>query len=362
MHTPDRVAFTIGSFSVYWYGVLIACAVLISVLYCAYYMKKKNFPEDAIYNVALWCIPLAIVFARLYYVIFSFSYYKNDLLSIFYIWEGGLAIYGAVIGGALGVYIACRRHHYKFLEVADIIAPVLALSQAIGRWGNFFNQEAYGQPVYLAERQFFPYAVYIGNPGVGATQHWFQATFFYESMACLAIALILHFIIRKKAKLPGTVFFSYLILYGLERAFVEGLRSDSLYLGNLRISQVLSIILIVAGAALIFMRWYNSRISEVEVDPSLALGIEPLAEDEEEPAEEDSDMEEDGTDTEDEEFPSEESDEGEESSDGTEDENEEDLPEEEEDAAPGEDPADDTDIPEETDDPDPEDEPDSKEE
>lgn len=280
MFVPDRVAFSIGNFNVYWYGVLIACAVLISVLYCAHYMKKKNFPEDAIYNVALWCIPLAIVFARIYYVIFSFSYYKNDLWSIFYIWEGGLAIYGAVIGGALGVFIACRIHKYKFLEVADIIAPVLALSQAIGRWGNFFNQEAYGNPVYIAERQFFPYAVYIEDPGLGATQHWFQATFFYESMACLAIALILHFLIRKKAKIPGTVFFSYLVLYGLERAFVEGLRSDSLYLGNLRISQVLSIILIVVGSALLFMRWYNNRISQVEVDPSLALGVDPISDEE----------------------------------------------------------------------------------
>lgn len=274
MSLPNRIAFSIGSIHIYWYGVLIACAVILSVLYSAYYLKKKNYPEDAIYNLALWCIPFAVVFARLYYVLFTFSYYKDNLWSVFYIWEGGLAIFGAVIGGALGAYLCCKRHKYSFAEVADIIAPALVFSQAIGRWGNFFNQEAYGQAVLNPSLQFFPYAVYIENPSLYSATHWFQATFFYESMACLLIALILHFIVRVKAKEKGTVFLAYLFLYGLERAFIEGLRTDSLYLGNLRVSQVLSILLVVSSGVLFFLKWYNRRQeAQVEADPALALGV-----------------------------------------------------------------------------------------
>ncbi len=229
------------------YGLLIACAMAISVFLCSRQEKRLGLPKDLTYDLALWVIPAGVIGARLYYVAFQWDMYRQNPLSILYIWEGGLAIYGGVIGGALAVFAFSRIKKVPFGKLADMIAPALILSQAIGRWGNYFNGEAYGRLIENPALQWFPLAVNVDGG-------WHMATFFYESVWDLLGFLIL-WLNRKKTTRSGNLFLLYLIWYGLGRAFIEGLRTDSLMLGPFRVSQVLSILLcLAAGSALIFQK------------------------------------------------------------------------------------------------------------
>ena len=236
---------TLGGLSVRWYGLLIVAGMLLGILLASLRERRLGLPRETAVDLALWGIPAAIVGARLYYVIFSWESYADNPVSALYIWEGGLAIYGGLIGGLAAGLIYARVKRLNFLKLADLAAPSFALGQAVGRWGNFFNQEAYGIPVASERLRFFPVAVRIEADGL-----WHYATFFYESLWCLVIVLTLLLLERRgRLKRPGDVFFGYVLMYGLERALVEGLRTDSLYLGPVRVSQALS--LIAAGAALI---------------------------------------------------------------------------------------------------------------
>ena len=229
------------------YGLLIACAMALSVFLCSRQEKRLGLPKDLTYDLALWVIPAGVIGARLYYVAFQWDMYRENPLSILYIWEGGLAIYGGVIGGALAVFAFSRIRKVPFGKLADMIAPALILSQAIGRWGNYFNGEAYGRLIEDPALQWFPLAVNVDGA-------WHMATFFYESVWDLLGFLIL-WLNRKKTTRPGNLFLLYLVWYGLGRAFIEGLRTDSLMLGPFRVSQVLSILLcLAAGSALIFQK------------------------------------------------------------------------------------------------------------
>ena len=227
------------------YGGLIGLAILIGVWLCGKNTARLRLTKDAGLDVALWGVPAALIGARLYYVAFRWPDYRGDPLSVLRVWEGGLAIYGGVIGGLIGVWLLSRKRKVPFRALVDMTIPSLLLGQAIGRWGNFFNQEAYGNPVADPALQFFPYAVLVGG-------QWFQATFFYESMWDLAGFLIL-WLTRKKWRL-GDGLPAYMIVYGLGRVWIEGLRSDSLYVGStgIRISQVLSG-LMVLGALVYFI-------------------------------------------------------------------------------------------------------------
>lgn len=237
--------FEIFGLEVKFYGIIIALGMLIAVFVAVYNTKYRGLKPDDIYTVALYALPLAILGARIYYVIFSpHSYTFLEFLDIR---SGGMAIYGGVIGGALGLFLFCLIHKKNFLKLADVACVSLILGQAIGRWGNFFNQEAYGYEVTNKALQWFPYAVYIENNSA-----WHMATFFYESILNLCIFFFLMIMIRK-LKNKGTIMSLYFICYGLVRVFVEGLRTDSLYLGNIRVSQLLSGILVVAGIILFIL-------------------------------------------------------------------------------------------------------------
>lgn len=238
----SRNSIDVFGLSIHYYGILIALGVLLGVLLAARRQKRLNLPPETGLDLALICLPVAVVCARAYYVIFEWSAYKDDLLSIFNLRRGGLAIYGGVLGGALAVFVYSRIKKRPFLSLADLAAPSLALGQAVGRWGNFFNQEAYGAAVTQPSQMHFPLAVFID-----ADQTWHYATFFYESAWCfLIVALLLLFERRRFFRKKGDVFFWYLILYGLERAAVEGLRTDSLYWGPVRVSQALSLLAVLA--------------------------------------------------------------------------------------------------------------------
>ncbi len=238
--------FTLFGLNIKFYGIIMAFAMLVGVILACVNGKKKGFTSDNIILLACYALPLAVIGARVYYVLFSLDKYTN-FWDVFKIWEGGLAIYGGVIGGAIGVGLYCLIHKKNFLKLADIIVPSLILGQAIGRWGNFFNQEAYGYEITNPSFQWFPVAVYIESTGT-----WHMATFFYESLWNLIVFGVLMLMLYKsKIKEDGVLMSTYLILYGIGRVVIEGFRTDSLYLGSVRISQLLSGLLVVFGVAYI---------------------------------------------------------------------------------------------------------------
>ena len=290
MKNPDRVAFTIFDWPVYWYGILMAAGILVAVLIAASEAKRKKFQEDTILDLCLILIPCGVVGARLYYVLLKWEYYAGNLVSIFKIWEGGLAIYGAVIGGVIGALIYARVKKVRFLQLTDLIAPGLVLAQSIGRWGNFFNQEAFGLPVTNKALLWFPLTVRIDDlhefvdVGKGISYlapeycpHEFHlATFFYESAWCLLIFLFLWFVLRKRVKHDGDLFLGYLALYGFERMFVEGLRGDSLLLlqtPEIRISQLLSFLLFFAVVLFVVIRRAKEKKTGTLIWPAPAPAL-----------------------------------------------------------------------------------------
>ena len=249
---PD--GFSLFGHPIKFYGVIMATAMLIGVLLACKLAKKKNVKSDDIFLLALIVLPCSIVGARLYYCIFEGGY---SFIELFQIWKGGLAIYGGVIGGIVGIVIFCliKKNFKMLITLFDIAAPCLILGQALGRWGNFFNQEAYGNLVSNPNFQWFPYAVFIESENA-----WFQATFFYESLWNLVGFVILMFAYYK-TKLTGTTTSIYLIWYGLGRTLIEGLRSDSLYIGatGIRVSQLLSAILVVVGIVILAINIYKTK-------------------------------------------------------------------------------------------------------
>ena len=236
MSEPSRIAFSIFGFPIYWYGLLIAVGLLLGVLCASLREKRLELKKDTTLDFMLLALPLALICARAYYVAFSWESYADHPLSILNLRQGGLAIYGGVIGGVLAGLIYAKWKKISFGALADLCAPSLALGQAIGRWGNFFNQEAYGVALENPALQRFPIAVFIEADGL-----WHAATFFYESAWCfLVFAALLWLEHRGVFKRHGDLFAAYLFLYGAERVLVEGLRTDSLMLGSIRVSQLLS--------------------------------------------------------------------------------------------------------------------------
>lgn len=287
MSCPNPVAFTVFGHDIYWYGILISLSVVLAVVMVYREAKRKGLDADCMLDYALLTVPTAIVFARLYYVIFEWDQYAANPIHALFIWEGGIAIYGSIIGGIVATLIFSKWKKISFWTLADLVAPGLVLGQAIGRWGNFFNQEAFGELVTNPALQFFPYAVYIERLG-----EWHMATFFYESVACFLIFIFLLIYRRKAKNAPaGNLFLWYWVLYGIERAYVEGLRTDSLWIfkggipiGNLiffpnglRVSQVLSIIMVIAFGTVLIVRAvkrHKKQTAEDEtapLDPSLQL-------------------------------------------------------------------------------------------
>jgi len=251
----NRVLLTVGPLTIYWYSFLIVVGVLIGYNLVVNYSKKLNYRTSDIIDMTLNLAISAIIGARLYYVIFNFEAYEDKLIEIFMVWKGGLAIYGAIIGGILYILYYCKKKDLKILKVLDIFSLSLLLGQAIGRWGNFFNSEAYGGiTTYEAlKSQFIPEFIIEGMYIENAYRH---PTFLYESIWCLIGVVILYFIRKKDFSVNGKQISFYLIWYGIGRLFIEGLRSDSLYIGTYRVSQIVSVIAIIIG---IIINIYTKR-------------------------------------------------------------------------------------------------------
>lgn len=236
-----------------WYSVLIVLGILAAVWLAGKEERRLGLPQDTAVDLALAAVPCGIVGARLYYVIMRWESFAADPVRVLYIWEGGIAIYGGVIGGALGLWLYARRKKLSFAALADLVAPGLLLAQAIGRWGNYFNMEAYGPQIADARLQFFPLAVLIPRNGAYV---WHAATFFYESMWNFAGFAAL-WRIRKRQTQKGQLFAWYLLFYGSGRFVIEQLRQDSLYLGQLRVSQVVSLVVCAAAAFVLLRRAFD---------------------------------------------------------------------------------------------------------
>ena len=244
--------FVVGSIT--WYSVLIMSGILLAVLLGSLEVKRLGLPKDTMLDVVLVSVPFGIIGARLYYVLMKLDEYIADPVSILYVWNGGVAIYGAVIGGALSVYVYSRKKKIPFAMLLDLVAPGLVLAQAIGRWGNYFNREAFGPVIENTFWQFFPAGVLISE---GGAEVWHVATFFYESMWNFTVFLLL-WLTRKRMKRRGDAFLWYMALYGCGRFLVEQLRTDSLYLLGMRASQMLSLLLCVGVAAVFLTRLYRA--------------------------------------------------------------------------------------------------------
>ena len=248
--------FSIGPLTVHYYGLIIACGLILAVVYACRRSREFGISEDDLTDGVLWVTPFAIICARLYYCIFSWESggYAEDPISILYIWKGGLAIYGGVIGAAVGIIVFCRIKKIKIPMLLDLVALGFLIGQSLGRWGNFFKREAFG-----AETGSF-LRMGLMNAYTGEVTYY-HPTFLYESV-WNAIGFVLLHKLSKHRKYDGQIALGYAAWYGLGRAFIEGLRTDSLYWGPIRVSQLLAAV--SCFAALAVLVWQSFRPHRAE--------------------------------------------------------------------------------------------------
>ena len=254
-----RIAFEIFGIKIYWYAIIIVSAIIIALLVCKKNEKKFGIEFSTILDLLIFLIPISIISARLYYIFFNLDSYLANPKQIFNIRAGGLGIYGGIIGGAITCYIFCKKREINLLDLFDYIVPSLALAQSIGRWGNFFNVEAYGYETSI----FCRMGIYEAGKYIEV-----HPTFLYESIWCLTGFLILILIRKITKRKKGIMTYGYFIWYGIGRFIIEGLRTDSLMFYNCRISQILSLgLFIIFSGILIYNKIkYNERSKAVEKD------------------------------------------------------------------------------------------------
>ena len=245
---PGR-AFTLGPLTVHYYGAIIALGLLLAVFYGSRRSKEFGIKEDDVMDGVLWIVPFAILCARAYYVAFSWADYADNPISMFYIWNGGLAIYGGVLGAVVGVMVFCKIKKIKIAALLDVVLLGFLIGQSIGRWGNFFNREAFG-----AETQSF-FRMGLTNTVTGVT-YYVHPTFLYESLWNALGFVILHFA-SKRRRYDGQIALGYAVWYGLGRCFIEGLRQDSLWWGPFRVSQLLAGISCLAAAGVLLWQAFK---------------------------------------------------------------------------------------------------------
>lgn len=250
LRLPENMI-TIGDFSIKWYGFLIVLGMVLAVVFAFRNCRKFGLDMEVLYEPVFYAVMAGIIGARLYYCIFNFDAYRNNPISILYIWEGGLAIYGGIIGAAVVGIIMCKLRKVPVLPVLDMASMGFLIGQGIGRWGNFFNAEAFGCNTDLPWGMTGPSIVaqlYRSDvTGTVVPTDPVHPTFLYESLWCLLGFLLLRTVVLKRRRYDGQIGLMYLMWYGFERMIVEGLRTDSLMVGNLRVSQLLSGVLFIAA-------------------------------------------------------------------------------------------------------------------
>ncbi|MCM3711986.1 prolipoprotein diacylglyceryl transferase [Sporosarcina luteola] len=257
--TIDPTAFSLGPIDIRWYGILITTGIILAFLVVQKEMVKRGMHPDFLTDLLIWAVPLSIISARIYYVIFTWDSYKDNPIDAIKIWEGGIAIHGALIGAFLTTYVYTKIRGVSFWKVVDIAAPGLLIGQIIGRWGNFINQEAHGGPVSetFLKNTWIPDWIMNQMTINGVTYH---PTFLYESLWNV-VGLIIILLLRRVRLKRGEMFFFYLTWYSIGRFFIEGMRTDSLYGGDLRAAQIVSIIAIVFSVSLFIWRRFIKKVN-----------------------------------------------------------------------------------------------------
>lgn len=250
MKLPDRVAFSFSGFDVYWSGILLSAGIILTIFLAQAESKRKKLPQDTAVDLCLIGIPLGVIFARLGYVFLNFKYYSANPLNILHFWDGGLSVYGAIIGVLLGIVIYSLAKKLRFFALTDLLLPGLLVTQAFALWGNFFEQTGYGAEITNPGLQWFPFAVLIENPDTICA-----AVFFYEFIWCALVFTALWFFARKRARRDGAVTLWYLLLYPIGHIGFEFLRSGGDYLfGSVRLSQVVCAVLALFALIMLILR------------------------------------------------------------------------------------------------------------
>jgi phosphatidylglycerol---prolipoprotein diacylglyceryl transferase len=294
LFTSPGTGFSLGPLHLRWYGLLIASAVLLGITLAQRLGRSRGIDSDTISDIAIWLVVGAIPCARLYYVLFEWPYYSQHPEQIPQVWQGGIAIHGAIIGGILAALIFAKLRRMSFWQLTDVIAPALILGQAIGRWGNFFNSEAFGSPTDLPWKLYIPAQIVVDGqvrnprPAAFANVEYFHPTFLYESIWNLGVFVLLLLLWRwgsaksrvepglKSGLKSGTIVCCYFIAYSLGRVWIEGLRTDSLMLGPLKIAQVISLVCIAIGVAgLAWLYGLNRALPDVGPEQMARRSTEP---------------------------------------------------------------------------------------
>ena len=249
---PSPIAFTVFGKDIYWYGIIIAFGFIVAYVYMSARCKHFGLTSDNVIDMLLWAVPIGLVCARAYYCIFNWSLYRDNPISCLYMWEGGMAIYGGVLGGMFGLWICSKLLKIPYAVIGDLAAYGVIIGQMFGRWGNFMNREAHG-----GETTNFLRMGLVGSDGV---IRYYHPTFLYESLWNLVGIVLLHRL-TKKRKFDGQIMLTYFLWYGLGRAWIEGLRTDSLYLfaTGIRVSQLLAMIFVIVSLAILFYVFHAKK-------------------------------------------------------------------------------------------------------
>ena len=248
LKSPGHIAFSIFSFDIYWYGIIMSISILCGLLVILKLRDKffQDVTKDDIFDLSFALIVFGIFFARIYYVILDYKYFTKNISEIFSIWTGGISIHGAIIGGIIATYLYAKENKKNFLKLADLLTFGLVTGQIIGRWGNFFNSEAFGLPTNLPWKMYIPYLL---RPEEYKSYEFFHPTFLYESILSIFILITLYFLLKRKNEIEtGTIFFLYITLYSIARMLIETIRIDSiLNVGIFHFAHVACIIFLTIG-------------------------------------------------------------------------------------------------------------------
>ena len=263
----NPIIINIAGFEIRWYSIMLLLAFIIATYVVSRETKRFSIEKDFIFNMLFWALIFGIIGARIYYVIFNYAYYNNNILEMLKIWNGGLAIHGGIIGGLLTIILYTRKYKLRTIRYLDFIVPGLIIGQAIGRWGNFFNSEAHGLATSLEHLKKLHIPNFVIN-GMHINGVYYSPTFFYESILCLLGFIILCIIRRNKYIKVGTPTALYLIIYGTIRFFIERTRTDSLMIGGFKVAMIVSVIMLVIGIVLLIINSKKGKFEDLYNDKS----------------------------------------------------------------------------------------------
>lgn len=263
----NPVLFKIGNVEIMWYSVLLLIAVIVGISWFLKEGKKHNYPQDFLFNLCFWAVIFGFIGARAYYVIFNWSQYVHDPISIFKIWEGGLAIHGGLLAGFITIVVYCKKYKVRLFKIVDMAVPGIILAQAIGRWGNFFNGEAHGGVVLRSTLESFHIPDFIID-GMNINGIYYHPTFLYESLWCLLGFIILVLLRHYKYLKVGGLTAFYLIWYSVGRFFIESMRTDSLMLGGFKVAQIVSFVLFIIAILSLMVLSRKGKFEDLYSEPN----------------------------------------------------------------------------------------------